>query len=305
MVTNFKKNKVKFVAPWQDSQSITKLLINQFKTSEIDLSNIEFVYDDSYDIIVYNNYITEEPKKDSKSYIFFHEPSWNGSHQKDFFKYNDLIVYGFSENLYNAKNIIELPSHMFYGGRGTWCEGWNFWTFNSLNKEFNKTKKISSIVSKLGEKNESIPKGCLYRERFNLIKNLISKFNNIDFYGWGKNNSNLKGDLIEKKDALEQYKFSICIENSNEKNYISEKFYDCILTDTIPIYYGCKNIKEIWPEKGYILLEDITNLESVSKTIKNIEQNTDSIYHEMLPELRKIKKRYFEENNLLKLINNL
>ena len=45
--------KIKLCAGWDSSENITKRLLNQFK---IDNLNIQFVYDDSYDIIIHNNF---------------------------------------------------------------------------------------------------------------------------------------------------------------------------------------------------------------------------------------------------------
>lgn len=295
--------KVKFCAGWDTSEQITKRLLSQFKTPKIDLTDIEFVYDDSYDVIVFNNYISEKPKKDSKSCIFFHEPSWSGSHQKNYKEYNNLTVFGHYKELYDASNIVEIPSHLFYGGRGPWCEGWDFWSYDNINNsEFKKTKGISSVVSNLGMGEHNHPIGCLYKERCNLISNLIDNTPFVDFYGWGKNDNNLKGSIQQKKDGIVDYKFSICIENTNEKNYVSEKFYDCILTNTIPIYFGCKNIKELWWENGYIHIDDISDVDSVIKQLKLIEENVDLYYNNMLPSLLKMKERYFSDFNLLQLV---
>ena len=111
------------------------------------------------------------------------------------------------------------------------------------------------------------------------------------------------GDTSPKrKDALVDYKFNISIENSYEKNWITEKFYDNILTDTIPIYFGCKNIKELYPEDGYILINDINDVEGIEKLLTNIIINSDEIYQQKLEGLQKIKQRYLRENNLLKKI---
>ena len=49
-----------------------------------------------------------------------------------------------------------------------------------------------------------------------------------------------------KWDGLENYSYSIAIENESLKNYFSEKFTDCILARTIPIYYGCPNISDFF-----------------------------------------------------------
>ena len=77
------------------------------------------------------------------------------------------------------------------------------------------------------------------------------------------------------------------------KNWITEKFYDSILTDTIPIYYGCKNIKEIYPEGGYLLIEDINDLTGIKNLLEYVNNNAEKIYSENIDSIRNIKKKYF------------
>lgn len=302
--------KVKICAGWEDTESITKRTIKQFLTNEIS-EKFEFVFDDSYDIIIFNNYITETPKNNSKSFIFFHEPSWSGSHQKNFIKTDndnyELTIFGYDKSNYNIVgfNFQESPSKMFYGGRGPWLEGYDFWSIDNLSKnKFSKSKNFSSIVSCLGNDGNYGPEGCLYQERSNLVKNLIDNCDYIDFYGWEGETSNTKGHLHQKKDGLTDYKFSLCIENTHEKNYVSEKFFDCILTNTIPIYYGCSNIKDLVPENCYILLESITDYDYVINTINNINENIDETYNALLSNLQSFKKRYYRDfNPLINLLN--
>ena len=50
----------------------------------------------------------------------------------------------------------------------------------------------------------------------------------------------------EKKQAGEYYNAELNYYNKEEKTIF-----------IIPIYFGCKNIKEIYPEDGYILIDDI------------------------------------------------
>lgn len=280
--------KIKISSNWDTSENLTERLIKQFKTPDIDLSNIEFVSDNSYDIIIFFNYVNQPIKIGSKSYVFPHEPSWNGSHQKYFT--DDTVVYGFSKELYVGQ-FIESLSHTFYGGRGPWVDSLDFWNYeNLINSTFKKTKTISSSITKLNTNNGET---CLYPQRFTILEKL-KKVKNIDIFDGERS--------PERKDALVDYKFNISIENSYEKNWITEKFYDNILTDTIPIYFGCKNIKEIYPEDGYILIEDINDIGGIEKLLTNIMINSDEIYQQKLEGLGKIKKKYFQENNLLKKI---
>ena len=282
--------KIKLCAGWDSSENITKRLLNQFK---IDNVNIQFVYDDSYDVIIYNNYVTEKVKDGRLSYVYFHEPSWTGNHQKNFS--DQTIVCGYDKQKYSCNKFIESFSHMFYGGMGSWREGEDFWTYDNLIKQSfytNKSKNISSIISGLGKEDSSYPEGCIYKQRFNLNQALYNKFSFIDFFGGLGNN------LQYKKDGLIQYRFSLAIENSNEPGYVSEKFYDPILTDTIPIYFGCSNIKNMWPQNGYILLDTITDIEYVIDKITYINNNAKNLYDSMINDTLYIKKQFLEKRNL-------
>jgi hypothetical protein len=221
-----------------------------------------------------------------------HEPSWVGSHQKNFDK--NTTVLGFNKDLYTG-NCIETVCHTFYGGRGPWVDSLDFWCYDNLiDKTFSKTKNISSSITDLNTDNGVT---CLYPQRYKILK-IIDTLPFIDWYGGGNNSP-------KRLDSLVEYKFNIAIENEHSNNWISEKFYDSVLTDTIPIYFGCKNIKEIYPEGGYILIKDINNLDEIKKLLEDINQNADEIYSNNIEQLRLVKKKYFEKYNLLKLIINL
>lgn len=280
--------KIRISASYENSEKLTERLLKQFKTPDIDLSNIEFVYDESYDVIVFFNYVNLKIKDGSKSVVFPHEPSWTGSHQKNFT--NDTVIYGFSKELYTGK-FVESIAHTFYGGRGPWVDDLSFWNYeNLINSTFEKTKIISSSITKL---NTNYQWPCLYPQRFRILEKL-KEMGTIDIFD---------GETSPKrKDALVDYKFNISIENSYEQNWITEKFYDNILTDTVPIYFGCKNIKELYPEDGYILIDDINDIDGIEKLLTNIIINSDEIYKQKLEGLQKIKQRYLRENNLLKKI---
>jgi hypothetical protein len=114
------------------------------------------------------------------------------------------------------------------------------------------------------------------------------------------------GDASPKrKDALVDYMFNISIENSYEKNWITEKFYDNILCDTIPIYFGCKNIKDIYPEDGYILIDDVNDVDGVERLLTDVINNSNEIYNQKIKGLKEIKIRYFKDKNIFNKIRNL
>ena len=60
----------------------------------------------------------------------------------------------------------------------------------------------------------------------------------IDIYGRGFK------EIEEKEEGLQDYMFSICIENITYDSYFTEKILDCFATGTIPVYKGSKKILE-------------------------------------------------------------
>jgi hypothetical protein len=295
--------KVKVTCGWTDNQELKKRIIGQFGDT-LTMSDLEIVSEgNEYDLMVAFNYVTEQPIDNRPIFLFPQEPTWSGAHQKNFESMSNIKIFGFDKKNYNPQeNVIETLAHMFYGGRGPWEEGYDFWTFNNLtNLEIHKNKNICSFISNRGIDDKEFPLNCLYKERVELVLKCSEYLPFIDFYGWG-DTKNLKPHSPNKGLTIKNYKFCLTIENSYEKNYLSEKFYDCILTDTIPIYYGCSNILDYWDNKGFILLESITDYDYLIKKLLWINENIDTLYEEMLPELLNMKKKYFNNFNLLKKI---
>jgi hypothetical protein len=73
----------------------------------------------------------------------------------------------------------------------------------------------------------------------------------------------------KKEDGLAPYHHSIIIENNQEKEYYTEKLLDCMLCNTMPIYWGCPNIGEYFDTKGLIICETEAELK---QAILNIDQ---------------------------------
>lgn len=134
-----------------------------------------------------------------------------------------------------------------------------------------KTKKrlMSMIVS-----GKTMAPGHSYRHQ--LMENLVSRNFPIDFYGNGMsvgkyksyNSENIKGKF-DRYEPYNDYLFHICIENFSTEDYFSEKIINPLLTDTIPLYWGCKKIHEYFPHSvislSGIIGKDLTIIYEVLK----------------------------------------
>lgn len=96
-----------------------------------------------------------------------------------------------------------------------------------------------------------------------------------------QHNPVLTPDLDGKVELFLDFQFSIAIENSSQKYYFTEKLIDCLITKTIPIYYGCTNISEYFDTRGWIILEttDMHELIHKASTLPKYEDFTEVIEH--------------------------
>ncbi len=71
----------------------------------------------------------------------------------------------------------------------------------------------------------------------------------IDVYGraWPKDLPNYRGICMSKADIYRRYRFALVIENQRQPGYVTEKFLDCLLDATVPIYWGDSSLEKRLP----------------------------------------------------------
>jgi hypothetical protein len=132
-----------------------------------------------------------------------------------------------------------------------------------------KSKMVSFVTS-----NKNFTPG--HSIRMQVVESMQQGINRFDLYGRGFN------PIDKKEEGLNDYNFSIVIENEFMKNWFTEKLVDCFRTKTIPIYKGCPNIKDFYNKKGIITFD---TMEELSTILNNINQKGDSVYDSMKKEL--------------------
>jgi hypothetical protein len=147
--------------------------------------------------------------------------------------------------------------------------GITWWIGNSYNELKNmeypkdeKTKDCSLIIR------------YKYPHRQAFLNNLFSKPTGIDLYGFDHPKfADYKG-IINSPDGkckmagIKPYKYSIALTNSQQLNYFSEKICDIYLGWGMPIYWGCPNIGDFFPEKSFRVID--CNDPNVNQRIKEI-----------------------------------
>jgi hypothetical protein len=93
--------------------------------------------------------------------------------------------------------------------------------------------------------------------------------------------------ITRKNEALEDYCFSVAMENAKENFYYTEKIIDCFLTYTVPIYWGCPKIDSVFDGRG------ILSFDTVDELLRIINNLTIDKYRKMLPYVMENRKRCF------------
>lgn len=86
----------------------------------------------------------------------------------------------------------------------------------------------------------------------------------------------------DKMPCFEKSMFHICVENSKNQNYFTEKIVDALISKTIPLYYGCTNIEDYFDKRGFFTFETEDEL------INLINNLTEKDYED--------RKEYIEAN---------
>jgi hypothetical protein len=108
--------------------------------------------------------------------------------------------------------------------------------------------------------------------------------------------------IEDKWDGLSPYKYSLAIENSSSPDYWTEKISDCFLAWTIPIYYGCTNLEDYFPQESFIRINIDRPEESVQR-IKSIIKNDD--WEKRMPAIEKARKLVLDKYQLFPHLSNL
>jgi GR25 family glycosyltransferase involved in LPS biosynthesis len=112
---------------------------------------------------------------------------------------------------------------------------------------------------------------------------ILSKYKNID--SWGSHNNNMGSKLSysfsspQFREFLSGYKFIISFENCSKPGYITEKLFNPLLSNIIPIYWGSQDALKYINKDRIIYLEDMSE-KSVKGAINEIIRldNDDEAY---------------------------
>jgi len=126
----------------------------------------------------------------------------------------------------------------------------------------------------------------------NFRQDVIERFSGrVDHFGNGFKR------IETKEEGLQDYYFSIVLENSRNDYYFSEKIIDCFACKTIPIYWG-SNVEPFFDTSGIITFNTMEELENIYSKLSVELYN--SMSEGMQNNYKKVKEYEIPEDWLFK-----
>jgi hypothetical protein len=184
------------------------------------------------------------------------------------YNYVENNVHKFKKIWSHDLELIKKVNGVFVPFGGCWIDEWDYGIHP-------KTKNFSIIAS--GKRQLTG-----HQLRHQIIQ---AGGSSIDLFGGGY------APIGNKIDGLKDYRYHFVIENCKTDCWFTEKLIDCLVTGTIPIYWGCPSISNFFNVDGFIIFNDLTDLKEKLKLC------TPEYYESKLP----IIKENFEraKNHLL------
>jgi len=124
----------------------------------------------------------------------------------------------------------------------------------------------------------------LHRRRVEFTRALKDALPELEVFGHGVR------PIPDKADAIDPYRYHLAIENHVCEHHWTEKLADPFLGWSLPIYYGCPNAADYFPEESFIPI-DIKQLGAAVERITKAMR--DDEYARRLPAIREARRLAF------------
>lgn len=192
-------------------------------------------------------------------------------------KNNEKFSHVFTHQKYlldKGKNFLYAPG----------CSSW------ISHKGIHKKNKILSIIAS----SKNYTSG--HRLRHDIILRHGDKMDIFGNAGHGVDSKLGYNPIEDKITGLQNYAFSITIENTKQDYYFSEKLIDCFVTGTVPIFWGCPSIGKFFNIDGIIIFNDINELSII---IETLSFDRYALMKNAIEENYELAKKYYQDIDYL------
>ena len=256
------RTRVKLMCNWTTSEELCKEWQHMLPSSEISMTynDIEFTGNDiDIDFYVIINKPREDEYFEANRTIVFQMEPWCGE------EYQTWGVKTWGEwSKPDVTEFLQVRTHENFINNAFWqlTATYDELKFKTPRKTMGTT--LSSICS-----SKYVDPG--QKKRIDFIKFIEDK---IDIHVYNQDNQfefkNWKGVVtphVDKDKGIMPYKYYFMVENNCENNFITEKIWEPLLTESLCFYDGCPNIKEYIDERAFVQI----NMDDFEGSLKIIQ----------------------------------
>lgn len=220
------------------------------------IEKYEVIISNNPDLLFYSVYNSEHINYSCTKILYSGE-----NHRPDFI----LCDFAFSFDYHSNKRNFRLPLYALWGDLTKLVDR-KFDAGEILNQK----KKFCCFV--VSNWNSTV--------RNDFFKNL-STYKRVD--SGGKVFNNIGGFVDNKLEFIKDYKFVISFENQSHPGYTTEKVYEPIAQNCIPIYWGDPLVGNDFNTKRFVNCHEYSSFDEVIKRVIEID-NDDELYIQYLKE---------------------
>jgi len=188
--------------------------------------------------------------------------------------------------------FLQVRSHEHYYNNAFWQLNMTYYQLKDKTPQKTMNNRISSICS-----SKYFDPG--HKFRIDFLKFLDAKNDpSVQVDVWNTDNKHgfrsYKGPVFPHKDkelGIVPYKYYFMCENNAERNFITEKIWEPIITETLVFYWGCPNVKDYIDEWAYVQL-DMSDFEGSFQLIK--KAIAENWWEARLPFIRAAKAKILD-----------
>lgn len=105
------------------------------------------------------------------------------------------------------------------------------------------------------------------------MMNVLEKY--MDVASGGRYRNNVGGPVADKLKFSSEYRCTMAFENSAMNGYTTEKIFEAYAADTIPVYWGSKDVTKEFNPESFVNVRDYESLDDAAKAVKEICENDE------------------------------
>ncbi|ORX51816.1 hypothetical protein BCR36DRAFT_582853 [Piromyces finnis] len=115
-------------------------------------------------------------------------------------------------------------------------------------------------------------------ERLEFLKQLM-EYTKIDSFGMCAHNKEVYDEDSDrdswqtKMNTISKYKFTLAFENSNDRDYVTEKFFQPLEAGSVPVFFGTSNIADFAPEHSFINANDFESAKELAEYLEMLDKD--------------------------------